>query len=153
MIIGEEKVVWMNELDPACCWELLDSHIVGHVGFASDDEQIILPVNYVVDRDSILIRTGRTAVLDALGPGAPAAFEVDDTDPVYETGWSVLVKGFASEVTAPNERLAVERVPLYPWATGPHDHWIRITPHSVTGRVISHGTSSEGFLLPYMPPD
>ena len=31
MIIGEEKIVWMNELDPACCWELLDTHVVGHV--------------------------------------------------------------------------------------------------------------------------
>jgi nitroimidazol reductase NimA-like FMN-containing flavoprotein (pyridoxamine 5'-phosphate oxidase superfamily) len=114
---------------------------------------VILPVNYVVDKGHILIRTGRTEIFDNLDDAVPVAFEIDDTDRPFETGWTVLVKGRASEITDPNERFAADRLPVDLRTPGPHNHWTRITPRSVTGRAISRGTSPEGHLLPYMPPD
>ena len=96
-----EANVWVDELGTDQCWRLLERCSVGRLGFAADGEQLILPVNYAVDGHSIVVRTGRTVMLEALGPGATVAFEVDGSDAVSETGWSVLIKGHASEMESP----------------------------------------------------
>lgn len=151
---GDEVLVWVDELEPEICWRLLGRRPVGRVGFVVQGEPIVLPVNHAVDGHSIVMRTGETTMLEELGGGAPAAFEVDDTDAYSETGWSVLVKGFASEITDQVERADAERLPLHPWAPGHRDRWIRIVPSSVTGRAISRKRSTpDGPLLPYMPAD
>lgn len=69
------------------------------------------------------------------------SFQVDDIDPVRQTGWTVLVQGRASEVT-PWER---EDLRLRPWAPGKKDHWVRIVPDSITGRRLrpSDGSGSQ----------
>jgi nitroimidazol reductase NimA-like FMN-containing flavoprotein (pyridoxamine 5'-phosphate oxidase superfamily) len=149
----EPTVVWTSELTTEACWMLLDRAPVGRVAFAVGGETVVFPVNHRVDGRSILIRTGDGALLEGLGPGAQAAFEVDATDEFSETGWSVLVKGDANEVTEPGDRAAVEQLALHPWAAGLKDHWIRIRPRSVTGRAISRRRSADGRFLPYMPPD
>ena len=99
-----EANVWVDELGTDQCWRLLERCSVGRLGFAAEGEQLILPVNYVVDGHSIVVRTGRTVMLEALGPGATVAFEVDGSDAVSETGWSVLIKGHASEMDPPGPR-------------------------------------------------
>jgi nitroimidazol reductase NimA-like FMN-containing flavoprotein (pyridoxamine 5'-phosphate oxidase superfamily) len=153
-MVDDEKVVRIDDLDAEVCWKLLARTPVGRVGFVVRDEPVVLPVNHVVDGHTVVVRTGQTDLLDALGGGAAAAFEVDGTDAFSETGWSVLVKGYAKEVTDPAERSEVERLPLHPWATGRKDHWIRIVPWSVTGRAISRRRATpEGQILPYMPAD
>jgi nitroimidazol reductase NimA-like FMN-containing flavoprotein (pyridoxamine 5'-phosphate oxidase superfamily) len=150
----ERTVVWMDDLAVDVCWRLLARTPVGRVAFVLKDEPVVLPVNHVVDGHSVVVRTGQTELLEGLGGGASAAFEVDETDAYSETGWSVLVRGYAKEVSDPSERADVERLALHPWATGRKDHWIRIVPWSVTGRAISRRRSAEdGRLLPYMPAD
>ena len=147
-----EANVWVDELGTDQCWRLLERCSVGRLGFAAEGEQLILPVNYAVDGHSIVVRTGRTVMLEALGPGATVAFEVDGSDAVSETGWSVLIKGHASEMDSP----ATEAGPLVlrPWASGPRDHWLRVMPWSVTGRAISRDHRlPHGHSVPYMPPD
>ena len=148
-----EANVWVDELGTDQCWRLLERSAVGRLGFAAEGEQLILPVNYVVDGHCVVVRTGRTTMLEALGPGATVAFEVDGADAVSETGWSVLLKGHASEMDPPG---APGRPPLElkPWASGPRDHWLCITPWSVTGRAISRDHQlPHGHSVPYMPPD
>jgi nitroimidazol reductase NimA-like FMN-containing flavoprotein (pyridoxamine 5'-phosphate oxidase superfamily) len=150
----EQVVVWIDDLTIDVCWALLGRAPVGRVAFSAGEEPVVLPVNHVVDGNSVVIRTGQTELLEALRHGANAAFEVDHMDEASETGWSVLVKGYATEVTDPSERANVERLPLHPWATGPKDHWIRVVPRSVTGRAISRRRSTDdGQFLPYMPAD
>jgi len=130
-----EANVWVDELGTDQCWRLLERCKVGRLGFAAEGEQLILPVNYAVDGHSIVVRTGRTVMLEALGPGATVAFEVDGSDAVSETGWSVLIKGHASEIES-------------------RDHWLRVMPWSVTGRAISRDHRlPHGHTVPYMPPD
>ena len=77
-----EENVWVDELGIDQCWRLLERCSVGRLGFAAEAEQLILPVNYAVDGHSIVVRTGRTVMLEALGPGATVAFEVDGSDAV-----------------------------------------------------------------------
>jgi nitroimidazol reductase NimA-like FMN-containing flavoprotein (pyridoxamine 5'-phosphate oxidase superfamily) len=149
----EPTAVWMSDLTTEACWMLLDRVPVGRVAFAVGGEVVILPVNHRVDGRSILIRTGEGALLEGLVRGGQAAFEVDQTDEFSETGWSVLVKGDANEVTAAADRAAVEHLALHPWAAGAKDHWIRLVPRTVTGRAISRRRAADGQFLPYMPPD
>ena len=150
----DEVLVWVDDLEPELCWRLLARRPAGRIGFVAGGEPVVLPVNHAVDGQSIVIRTGQTSMLEALGGGAAVAFEIDETDAFSETGWSVLVKGLASEITDLAQRADVERLPLHPWAPGPKDRWIRIAPSAVTGRSISRKRSTpDGPLVPYMPAD
>jgi nitroimidazol reductase NimA-like FMN-containing flavoprotein (pyridoxamine 5'-phosphate oxidase superfamily) len=122
----------MRELGVEECWARLERSTVGRVGFTSGRDQVILPVNYRVAGHSIVVRTGSSELLDNVAPGATVAFEVDEVDATRETGWSVLLKGHASEVTDP----AVQALRLRPWASGYRSHWLRIVPWAVTGMEI-----------------
>ena len=149
-----ESEVWVEDLEPEVCWRLLARRPVGRVGFNIDRIPVVLPVNHFVDGASIVFRTGRSTLLETLRHGARVCFELDEVDALVETGWSVLVKGRAAEVTDPVELDDVTRLPLHPWAPGAKDHWIRIVPTEVTGRSISRRRhESDGHLIPYMPPD
>jgi nitroimidazol reductase NimA-like FMN-containing flavoprotein (pyridoxamine 5'-phosphate oxidase superfamily) len=151
---GPEAEVWVEDLEPEVCWRLLARRPVGRVGFNVDAIPVVLPVNHHVDGTSIVFRTGRSSLLETLCHGARVCFELDEVDALVETGWSVLVKGRAAEVTDPVELDDVTRLPLHPWAPGPKDHWIRIDAREVTGRSISRKRhDTDGRLIPYMPPD
>lgn len=147
-------VVWVDDLDQKVCWRLLARPTVGRVAFIDDGEASVLPVNYRLAGDSIIFRTATDATLRSLAHDAPVAFEVDAADSTSETGWSVVVRGRLSEVVDTGERDRLVEMALHPWASGPRDHWMRISPSRVTGRAISHRRSNtDGALLPYMPPD
>ena len=92
-------------------------------------------------------------MLEALGPGATVAFEVDGSDAVSETGWSVLLKGHASEIDPPGapagRRWSSSRGRRAHETTG-----CASRPWSVTGRAISRDHRlPHGHSVPYMPPD
>jgi nitroimidazol reductase NimA-like FMN-containing flavoprotein (pyridoxamine 5'-phosphate oxidase superfamily) len=112
------------------------------LGVNAEHYPLIFPVNYGIVAGGILvIRTGPGTKLTAAGH-ANVTFEVDQIDPYRHTGWSVLVRGLAEEVT---DRHRVELAQttrdsgVEPWAPGEHEHWLRIIPHAVTGRRISQG--------------
>jgi len=149
---SDETVVWVDDLDADVCWRLLARQSVGRVAFTDLLGPLVLPVNHHVDGRSIVFRTGATTLLEALAGGAPVSFEVDEADAYGQTGWSVLVRGQALEITDPVDRSEAEALPVHPWAPGARDHWIRIAPDTVSGRAISR-QRADGHLLPYMPPD
>ena len=60
---------------------------------------MIFPVNYAIDGEAILIRTEPGTKLPA-ADYANVTFEVDDVDRQTRSGWSVLVREVAEEVTA-----------------------------------------------------
>jgi hypothetical protein len=111
----------------------------------SGGRPIVLPINYVMDGENVVFRTAAGAKLTAAVRGAPVAFEIDHTDPVFQAGWSVMVSGWAEEVL---EREAVERfelLPLHTWAPGEKSHWVSVKPESITGRrVVSLLDDSKG---------
>ena len=73
----------------------------------------------------------------ALSSG-PATFEIDGTDSVDRTGWSVIIVGDGEEVTDSAEIERLEDLELESWAPGLKTHWVRIRPTSVSGRRIVH---------------
>lgn len=124
---------------------LLAACRLGRLGVSSGALPVILPVNFLLDNDRILIRTSPGTKLDAAVSDAVVAFEVDDFDVFSHTGWSVSITGLAREVTEPNELDRVETLPIPHWA--PVDgHVISISIDLVSGRRIPldhrHGGSS-----------
>ena len=101
------------------CLSLLATASVGRVAMTRDALPVILPVNYVVDGSSVLIRTTEGTILRAArAGGAVVAFEVDELDERTMSGWSVLVTGTLREVTAVSAVLRAEQLPLMPWTGG-----------------------------------
>jgi nitroimidazol reductase NimA-like FMN-containing flavoprotein (pyridoxamine 5'-phosphate oxidase superfamily) len=94
----------------------------------------IYPVNFIVDRGTVVFRTAEGTKLAGavLGPGV--AFEVDGYDAERGTAWSVLVKGQAVEIDKMEEVFAAADLPLFPWHNGPKHRFVRIEPTEITGR-------------------
>ncbi len=128
----------IEELSRTECVELLRAKAVGRVGFVGPDGPLVLPVNYVVDGETVLFRTSPYNVMGAWLRQAPAAFEVDDLDDYLQSGWSVLLQGAAGFVVDDEElEMSHERLTRpEPWAAGSRPLYIRITPHTISGRRL-----------------
>src|SRR3974377_345971 len=109
--------VGWQELSKSECFGLLARAGVGRVAFVDDLGPMVLPVNFVLDRHMVVFRTDGGAKLDAAGRGSRVAFEVDGTDEAARTGWSVVIRGEAVEVTDPAELARLQ--PLRLQAGGP----------------------------------
>lgn len=124
-------------LDRDACIELLAHHgFVGRLGFIVERRPIILPVNFVMDDDSVVFCTADGTKLNAVIEGADVAFEVDESVPLHHSGWSVLVQGRAELIRDPAAVARLRRGPLLPWAQGARANWIRISLDKVSGRRI-----------------
>src|SRR6516165_11352239 len=76
-------------LDRAECLHLLSGSVLGRIAVTVGALPVILPVNFLLDGDRILIRTGKGTKLEAATRDAVVAFEVDDVEPFSHSGWSV----------------------------------------------------------------
>lgn len=117
------------------CLRLLASVPVGRVGFASDGELVILPVNYAIDGQDVVFRTAAGSKLSAAEEHELVAFEADSYDPGARAGWSVLVTGRAEVIYEESEADRLSELGLQSWGSPvERPFWIRIRPTSVTGR-------------------
>ena len=133
----------LEVLDREASLRLLATATLGRIGVTDKALPTILPVNFVFDGEKILVRTGVGTKLHAAAVGAVVAFEVDDFDPLYHSGWSVVVTGPARELTDPDELARVRRAHLPRWS--PADgHVIAIDPAIVSGRRIIPGHHDGG---------
>jgi len=125
-------------LDEAECTALLSSCHVGRVGITVAGLPVILPVNFTWIDGSIVFRTGAGTKLHAASNGAVIAFELDDYDAGTASGWSVLAIGRATHITDADQSADLEARVERPWAEGPRDHFVRLTPELLTGRRLAH---------------
>lgn len=117
------------------CFRLLRSVPLGRVGFFIDGEVVILPVNYLVDGQDVIFRTGDGSKLSSLPSGHLVGFEADDYSAARRSGWSVVINGFAEVVESDAEVERLEALGLDTWGTvGLERSWMRIRPESITGR-------------------
>jgi nitroimidazol reductase NimA-like FMN-containing flavoprotein (pyridoxamine 5'-phosphate oxidase superfamily) len=122
----------LEELEHDECLALVGSMSIGRLAVAVEDAPpLVVPVNYVLDGEIVVFRTGPGTKLFALRD-TPVSFQVDLIDPFHRTGWSVLIRGVAYEaIDREVAHLVVE-----PWAAGDKRHWIRVLPTAITGRRI-----------------
>lgn len=122
----------LHELGREECLQLLQSQQVGRIAFADDSGPDLLPVNYVMDGDDILLTTTGYGAIARAATGARVAFEIDAIDAIDEAGWSVVVRGRAtreSPFDIPAER-------PQSWADGTRTYVLRIASDLITGRRL-----------------
>ncbi len=127
-----------HELDIAQCEALLRAHTVGRVAFSTPTGPYLIPVNYAVMKDSIVVRTAAYSILGTYAHRTtPLAFEIDDFDHEHERGWSVLARG-PGEVVEDHAEIARirEAAPSAPWASGTRALFVRLRWNELTGRQL-----------------
>lgn len=127
----------VGELSPERCVELLESTPIGRVGFLTDKGPLVLPVNFAWHDHSIVFRTLSRQKLATVAETPSVCFEIDHWDADERSGWSVVVRGEAREVTQWAEREQLEHIGLVPWARDAwRPMWVRISVEEITGRVL-----------------
>jgi nitroimidazol reductase NimA-like FMN-containing flavoprotein (pyridoxamine 5'-phosphate oxidase superfamily) len=126
----------LEVLDEDECWRLLESRTVGRLAVDVGGHPDIFPVNYVIHDRMVVIRTEAGTKLAGAVLGTSVAFEIDEIDESGHSGWSVVVRGRASEPRTVEEEIDVEDLGITPWVGAPKTRWLRIAPLSVTGRRI-----------------
>ena len=129
----------LEELDEEQCWRLLEQKSVGRLAISIANKPDIFPVNYDVDNKTLLLRSAAGLKLAGATLGEAVAFEVDALHEATHTGWSVVVKGKASEITGVEQVIDAEDHQLETWAEGVRNRHFRIDPEQVTGRRLPAG--------------
>lgn len=130
------------ELDRGEAMRLLASIDHGRVVFTRDALPAIRAVNHLVDAGRVIVRTRlkssvSTSVRSHNSSGMVVAYEADDLNPQQRTGWSVVITGFATTITDPDEIARYEQA-LRPWVNMTMDTVLAIDPEIVTGiRIFS----------------
>ena len=126
-----------RELSERVCQALLRTGSAGRVALSTPGGPHILPVNYSVVDDAIIVRTSPYSLLGTYGRDAMLAFEVDAFDAAHERGWSVQARGRVETVADPAviERLR-QVAPGQPWAGGARALTLRLRWSELTGRQL-----------------
>jgi nitroimidazol reductase NimA-like FMN-containing flavoprotein (pyridoxamine 5'-phosphate oxidase superfamily) len=127
-------------IDREECFELLAAKSVGRIAYTADAGARILPVNYILADDCIIFRTVPDGEIFRHALNSICAFEIDETDEFFESGWSVVAVG---RLQLANEedfaRMRYGKLPE-PWAGGNRYMFVRLPCEHVSGRrVIGHG--------------
>ncbi|MEU6036801.1 pyridoxamine 5'-phosphate oxidase family protein [Actinomadura sp. NPDC047616] len=131
---GQEPI---QVLDRETCLVLLGGVPIGRVAWADDRGRVtVLPVNFVLDGDTVVFRSAAGAKLAAVAAGRPITFEADDVEPALKTGWSVVAEGPATIITDADELRRLESLRLAPWAPDPKPDYVRIAIRHVSGRRL-----------------
>ena len=127
------------EMEAEECYRLLAGHEIGRLGVFAEHYPLIFPVNYALDRGDVIVVRTHAGTMLAAASHANVTFEVDDIDRRRRSGWSVLVRGLAEELTSAHRAELIERTThsgARPWAPGVRERWMRIIPHGISGRRI-----------------
>jgi nitroimidazol reductase NimA-like FMN-containing flavoprotein (pyridoxamine 5'-phosphate oxidase superfamily) len=125
----------LEALTTARCLELLGTAQIGRLAWCDEGRILVLPVNFVLDGDDVIIRSAAGAKLAAARRGRQFAFEVDDVEPALHTGWSVVLTGPGQLVTEEAEARRLAEM-VHPWSRAERPNVVRITADQVTGRRV-----------------
>lgn len=119
------------------CWDLMKSVTLGRLVTSVDGRPQIFPVNFVVQRRTVLFRTAEGTKLVSTAINHKVLFEVDDH--TSSEGWSVIVEGRARSMRTDEEIAEAESAHLLTWTATEKTHYVRILPDAVTGRRFQFG--------------
>jgi len=124
------------------CLRLLRSKRVGRLAVDVDRRPQIFPVNYAVaDDGSVVVRTEAGTKLSYASQWW-VAFEVDEVDREGRSGWSVVVRGIAFDISRSLDHRSesLRHLRVDSWAPGPPSRRLAISPEVVMGRrLVSSG--------------
>lgn len=135
--IAIDIVNQMGVIEERQCIELIEATPIGRIGFTSGDAPMVLPVNFAWHEGAIVFRTLEGTKLAAASEGQAVCFEVDTWDAASRSGWSVVIRGQASEVDGWGEIEQLENIGLVPWSKEKwRPIWVKIVPSEISGRVL-----------------
>jgi hypothetical protein len=123
-------------LDEAACRELLEYGHVGRIALSIGALPTIIPVNYIVDGETIVFRPATGTPLGGALDHVVLGFETGYVDPTGQGGWSVQAVGHAEELLDAPSRLGLELHRLRPWAPSAEDRIFRMSLDLVSGTRI-----------------
>lgn len=138
----------ITELNVHDCWDMLRQADVGRIAMCIHEEPQVFPINFVVDRGSVVFRTAQGTKLVGAVEGRIVAFETDGYDPDAGEAWSVIIKGRAVEIERNHDLFEVMHLPLFPWHAGRKHHFVRIDPQVVSGRRFRVADKRSWEILP-----
>lgn len=128
------------ELSYDQCVDLLSGGVVGRVALCLPTGPHIVPVNYAVVEESVVLRTSPYSALGTHADNSMLAFEIDHLDHERRSGWSVVAHGRGTVVENSDELAAIRDVwEPTPWAGGTRVLHIRIPWTELTGRTVGTG--------------
>jgi uncharacterized protein len=125
------------------CLRLMESVPVGRIVYTRQALPMVEVVNFLIDGGDIVVRTDPDGKLAAATQGTVVAFETDSLGPGHEAGWSVTAVGRSREVTDPADIGRLHGSGLRSWAPGTQDHFIRISPEILTGRLLRASSAEQ----------
>lgn len=128
------------DLAEAECLELLRAGLVGRVAVCTPGGPHIIPVNYSVVDESVVVRTTPYSLLGSTAKGSVLALEVDQFDYEYQRGWSVVARGRCEAVIDADELEHIRQTwnPTS-WAKGGRTLYLRMRWSEISGRRLGQG--------------
>lgn len=117
MTLDTEPITVLTEDE---CGYLPASRTLGRLVTVVAGQPEIFPVNFVVQRPTVLFRTAEGRKLLSSVMNERVAFEADDHD--FDEGWSVVVKGRADVMTDDADLQKAERAQLLSWTPSAKTH-------------------------------
>jgi nitroimidazol reductase NimA-like FMN-containing flavoprotein (pyridoxamine 5'-phosphate oxidase superfamily) len=133
-----EPVTSMNEQE---CWDRLSGVTLGRLATSIDSRPDIFPVNFVIQRRTVLIRTAEGAKLVGVSINPWVAFEADDHDVMH--GWSIVVHGHAAVLESVADIALAEKAQVLPWTATSKTRFIRIEATRISGRRFTFGAEPD----------
>ena len=138
--------------------DLLASVPLGRIVFTENALPAVRPVNHLVDRGAIVLRTRSGSALDLyVGNHASGtrravvvAYEADRIDELTRRGWSVIIVGLARAVEDSADLERYRGLPD-PWALEYADRAIRITPDVATCLMTGAAAAADPASKPWLP--
>lgn len=125
----------LQTLSSAECLQLLGSRDLGRMAYNDPDGPVVIPVNFVLDGDTVIIATSPHTDLGRHAHAGTVAFQVDEVDQQAHSGWSVLLRGTVEAVEYAELPASYHSRPA-PWAGGVRTRYLRIVPSNITGRRL-----------------
>jgi len=124
-------------LDDQEAWNLLSSVALGRLVTYFGAQLEIFPVNFVVQKHTVLFRTAEGTKLFTTVMNEKVLFEADDH--TAAEGWSVIVRGTAKMLAGAEEIREAENTQLMPWVPTEKLRFVRITPAEISARRFQFG--------------
>lgn len=131
----------MRELSDDEIWQLVDAMSFGRLAFAVAGSPDIVPINYVSHDGKLYFRSSSGSKLLGVTINQKVAFEIDEV--AGGKARSVIMYGWARELTTSEELEWAETLPLRPWVPTLKYHFIEIAIEEATGREFTLGPEPE----------
>ena len=138
MTVSDEPVTILSEDES---WELLASVELGRLIVCMDSRPEVFPVNFVVERPTVLFRTAEGTKLLSLVINEHVAFEADGHS--LDEGWSVIVHATAEVLSTSAEIDEADRAGLRPWVATLKLRYVRLHASTISGRRFTFGAEPD----------